>query len=268
VLDPDSLASAMAGIDTAYYLVHSMGSSAAFEEQDRQAARHFGEVARRAGVRRIVYLGGLAHGPELSPHLRSRQEVGEILRSSGVPTVELRASIIIGSGSLSFEMIRALVEKLPVMVAPRWVRLTAQPIAIEDVVEYLDESRTLPLEASGVYEIGGADRVSYLELMREYARQRDLRRLIITVPVLTPRLSSLWLALVTPAHARVGRKLIDSVRHDTVVRDPAASKAFSVRPRGYREAMAGTLGSGSGDAWVGDGDSRVSCTSQVVSHRI
>jgi uncharacterized protein YbjT (DUF2867 family) len=236
VLDPPSLGPALEGTETAYYLVHSMGSQGSFEEADRHAAEAFGQAARAAGVKRIIYLGGLGRGARLSPHLSSRQEVGRILADSGVPTVELRASIIIGSGSLSFELIRALVQKLPVMVAPRWVRLPAQPIAIEDILGYLLEARRPDLPA-GTYEIGGADRVSYLDLMKEYARQRGLRRLMITVPVLTPRLSSLWLGLVTPVYAHVGRKLIDSVRQETVVTNPEAAKTFSIRPRDHRKAI-------------------------------
>jgi uncharacterized protein YbjT (DUF2867 family) len=236
VLDPPSLRPALEGTGTAYYLIHSMGSRGSFEEADRHAAEAFGQAARDAGVKRIIYLGGLGRGDHLSPHLSSRQEVGSILAASGVPTVELRASIIIGSGSLSFELIRALVEKLPVMVAPRWIRLPAQPIAIEDVLGYLLEARRSDLPAA-TYEIGGADQVSYLELMKEYAHQRGLRRLMITVPVLTPRLSSLWLGLVTPVYAHVGRKLIDSVRQETVVTNPEAAKAFSIRPRDHRKAI-------------------------------
>lgn len=239
VLDAGSLPAALAGVDTAYYLVHSMGSSGTFEEEDRRAARNFAEAARHAGVRRIIYLGGLGKDVALSPHLGSRQEVGRILRASGVPTVELRASIIIGSGSLSFEMIRALVEKLPVMITPRWTRSLAQPIAIEDVIAYLIAALDVPAE--GVFEIGGADQVSYLDLMKEYARQRGLQRLIIPVPVLTPRLSSLWLGLVTPLYARIGRQLIDSVRHDTVVTDQRSLTAFAIRPRGIRAAIARAL---------------------------
>jgi uncharacterized protein YbjT (DUF2867 family) len=237
-LDRDSLAPAMAGVHTACYLVHSMGSSRDFEEQDRRAAKNFGDAARQAGVQRIIYLGGLGdQSLKLSSHLRSRQEVGEILRSSGVPVVEFRASIILGSGSLSFEMIRALVERLPVMICPRWVSTPAQPIAIEDVVGYLVEALSLPPGEGGVFEIGGADQVSYADIMREYARQRSLSRLMISVPVLTPRLSSLWLGLVTPVYARVGRKLVDSLRYETVVRDDSASRMFTIRPRGMRDAM-------------------------------
>jgi uncharacterized protein YbjT (DUF2867 family) len=215
-----------------------MGSPRDFEDDDRQAAKNFVNAARQASVQRIVYLGGLGEPSSgLSSHLRSRQEVGEILRSSNVPVVEFRASIILGSGSLSFEMIRALVERLPVMICPRWVSTPAQPIAIEDVVAYLLEALSLPAMESQVFEIGGADQVSYADIMREYARQRGLRRWMVSVPVLTPRLSSLWLGLVTPLYARVGRKLVDSLRHPTIARDASAARIFGVRPRGLHDAM-------------------------------
>src|SRR5581483_4475353 len=229
------------GVEVAYYLVHSMGSRGAFAEADRAAAENFARAAAAAGVRRIVYLGGLGdEHAALSPHLRSRHEVGRILRANHPEVIEFRASIVIGSGSLSFEMVRALVERVPIMVMPRWVDVPAQPIAIEDLLGYL----VAALDVGGVggqspvYEIGGAERVSYAEIMREYARQRGLRRVMIRVPVLTPGLSSLWLGLVTPLYARVGRKLIDSIRHPTVVRDDAASRVFGIRPRGLREAVA------------------------------
>ncbi len=239
LLDEESLGRAMAGVHTAYYLVHSMGTSQGFEEADRRAAGHFGAAARAAGIRRIVYLGGLGDpSAMLSPHLRSRQEVGEILRHSGVQVVEFRASIVIGSGSLSFEMIRALVERLPVMVTPRWVTILAQPISIDDVLRYLRAALDLSVKSSPVYEIGGPDRMSYGALMREYARQRGLRRAMIPVPILTPRLSSLWLGLVTPLYARIGRKLIDSIRHPTVVQNDEALHAFLLRPMGARDAIA------------------------------
>ncbi len=237
-LSPSTLRPAMAGVDVAYYLVHSMGSAGSFEEQDRIAAQNFAVAARESGVRRIIYLGGLGDPDQsLSTHLRSRQEVGEVLRASGVPVIEFRASIVIGSGSVSFELIRALVERLPIMITPRWVSTPAQPIAIEDLVEYLVEALNLPGSESRVFEIGGADQTSYAGIMQEYARQRGLRRLMIRVPVLTPRLSSLWLGLVTTVYARVGRKLIDGVRNPTVVRDPTALQVFQVRPRGLREAI-------------------------------
>lgn len=242
VLEASSLPPALAGIDTAFYLVHSMGASGSFEEADRRGAENFGHAARAAGVRRIIYLGGLGAPEEaLSAHLRSRHEVGAVLVASGVPVLELRASIVLGAGSLSFEMIRALVERLPVMITPKWVAVEAQPIAIADLLEYLVESIALPMTASQVVEIGGADRASYGELMREYARQRGLRRWMIRVPVLTPRLSSLWLGLVTPLYARVGRKLVDSICHPTVVRDDRARSLFAVRPLGIRDAIAAAL---------------------------
>ena len=243
VLDASSVRAAMDGVHTAYYLIHSMGSVGSFEEQDRAAAQIFGDAAREAGVRRIIYLGGLGSASQkLSAHLRSRHEVGEILRSSAVPVIEFRASIVIGSGSLSFELIRALVERLPVMIAPRWVSVPAQPIAIADMVSYLLAASDLSTGgASIVFEIGGPDQVSYGGLMREYAHQRGLKRLVISVPVLTPRLSSLWLGLVTPLYVRVGRKLIDSIRHATVVEDLSALRAFDIRPVGFREAIAAAL---------------------------
>jgi uncharacterized protein YbjT (DUF2867 family) len=241
VAEPASLRAALDGVDAAYYLVHSMASGTDYREADRRGAQAFGEAAREAGVRRIVYLGGLGRDEDLSGHLSSRQEVGRILAASGVPTLELRASIVVGSGSTSFEMVRALVDRLPVMVTPRWVATLTQPIAIEDVLEYLAEAADLELDGGRVVEIGGADRVSYGDLMREYARQRGLRRLMIPVPVLSPRLSSLWLGLVTPVYARVGRELVEGLRNETVVRDPAAARLFRVRPRGAREAVARAL---------------------------
>lgn len=241
VLDFGSVRRAMTGVDTAYYLVHSMGSAAGFERQDRIAAATFGRAAREAGVRRIVYLGGLGSGAGLSSHLASRQEVGRILADSGVQTVELRASIVIGAGSISFEMIRALVDRLPIMVTPRWVRTMAQPIAVDDVLDYLLRALDVELAGSRVFEIGGADRVSYEDLMREYARQAGRRMVVLPVPLLTPRLSSLWLGLVTPIYARVGRKLIDSLPHETVVEDDAARSVFGIEPVGHREAIARAL---------------------------
>ena len=242
VSDKQSLKQAMRDVHTAYYFVHSMGMGERFEELDRRAARNFTEAAREAGVERIIYLGGLGESKdELSPHLRSRHEVGDILRESGVEVIEFRASIIIGSGSLSFEMIRALVERLPVMITPRWVSVLAQPLAIGDLLEYLVAALDIPVEGSRIFEIGGPDQVSYGDLMREYARQRGLRRIMISVPVLTPRLSSLWLGLITPLYARIGRALVDSMRHPTVVRDKRSLQAFDVRPKGVREAIGSAL---------------------------
>ncbi len=238
VRDQASLVRALHGIDTAYYLVHATGEAAGFEAHEREGAVCFAAAARSARVRRIIYLGALGdETADLSPHLRSRQEVGRILRESGVPTIELRASIVIGSGSLSFEMVRALTEHLPVMVMPRWVSVLAQPIAIQDLLAYLIAALHVPVTGSLVVEIGGADRVSYRGMMQEYARQRGLRRLMIQVPVLTPRLSSLWLGLVTPLYARVGRKLIESIRHPTIVNSPLARTLFTITPVGTAEAI-------------------------------
>ena len=243
VLDRESLRGTLDGVQVAYYMVHSMGSKGDFVEQDRRAALNFGAEAARAGVGRIIYLGGLGVTSEaLSPHLGSRLEVAEILRASGVQVVEFRASIVIGSGSLSFEMIRSLVERLPVMVTPQWVDVTAQPIAVTDLLQYLCAALHLETDTNEIFEIGGPDSVSYGDLMREYGRRRRLRRLMIPVPFLTPRLSSLWLGLVTPVYARVGRKLIDSIRHPTIVRDQSALRAFPhIRPQKVGQAIAGAL---------------------------
>ncbi len=242
VLDRASLDAALSGMDAAYYLVHSMGSDASFEKMDREAAQNFGDAAKAAGVSRIIYLGGLGgEEEELSPHLRSRQEVGRILRESGVPVLEFRASVVIGSGSLSFEMIRSLVERLPIMLLPRWVSVMAQPISIEDLLQYLVAALRLPVSQYRVYEIGGADQVSYADIMREYARQRGLHPRMIPVPALTPYLSSLWLGLITPLYARIGRKLIESIIHPTVVRDKSALEVFAARPMGIVDAIRRSL---------------------------
>lgn len=241
-LHEDSLVNALDGIDTAYYFIHSMGDSEDFEQTDRQAAENFARACSTQDVKRIVYLGGLGDpSDELSKHLRSRQEIGEILRTSTASVVEFQASIIIGSGSLSFEMIRALVERLPVMICPKWVRVLAQPIAIEDVLSYLLQVLDHPVQQSKIYEIGGPDAVSYGDIMQRYAKQRSLKRFMIPVPFLTPYLSSLWLGLVTPLYSRVGKKLVDSLRNETLVSDDNAKKDFSVVPRDIDAAIARAL---------------------------
>ena len=239
VFDPESLARALEGVSTAYYMIHSMGSKEEFEAKDREAAQNFAAAAKHAGVGRIVYLGGLGDSSaNLSSHLRSRHEVGRVLASTGVPVVELRASIVIGSGSLSFEIIRALSERLPVMITPRWVRVEAQPILITDVVSYLLAALDLAEGEGGVFEIGGADVCTYGDLMKEYARQRGLKRWFLSVPFLTPRLSSLWLGLVTPVYARVGRKLVNSIRHPTVVTNSKARERFpTIEPLGMSASI-------------------------------
>jgi len=236
--DAEVLARACAGCDVGYWLVHSMDQGIDFERADRLAAERFATAARLAGLRRVIYLGGLgADVDRLSAHLRSRHEVGAILRAGGLDVVEFRASIVIGAGSFSFDLVRTLVERLPVMICPAWLATPTQPIAVDDVVAYLTAAIDLPPGAGRVYEIGGPDRVSYGEIMREYARQRGLRRWLIPVPVLTPRLSSLWLALVTPRYAKVGRKLIDGLKNPTVVNDVGALDDFSIRPRSLAAAV-------------------------------
>ena len=242
-LNRASLQGAFSGVETAYYLVHSMGSATDFEVQDRTAAINFGAAAHASGVQRIVYVGGLGSGGDvLSKHLRSRHETGELLRASRVPVIEFRSGIVLGSGSLSFELIRTLVERLPIMTCPSWVRTPTQPIAIEDLIEYLLAVLDHPLGTSQVFEVGGSDRVSYSEIMLEYAKQRGLRRRLVPIPLLTPRLSSLWLGLTTPVYARVGRKLIESLRNPTVVQNDSAKKFFPIRPMGLRDAIRRAIG--------------------------
>jgi len=242
VLDPSSLSAALTGIDTAYYFVHSMGADGDFAEEDRLAATNFATAATAARVRRVIYLGGLGNPDQnLSKHLRSRQETGEVLRAHHPQVIEFRASIVIGSGSLSFEMIRALVERLPVMICPRWVQVEAQPIAVEDLTAYLTAALHLPNGPSQVFEIGGPDQVSYGSLMHEYARQRGLTRHMIPVPLLTPYLSSLWLGLVTPLYARVGRKLVESLRNPTLLSNNLAEATFAIHPRSVSQAIARAL---------------------------
>jgi len=246
VLDKRSLDKALQGVHTAYYLVHLMSGSKDFEREDRQAATNFAGTAQQAGVRRIIYLGGLGDDslPELSPHLRSRHEVGKILRESGVETIEFRASVVIGVGSLSFDLMKSLTDRLPVMICPRWLSTPTQPIGVDDVLSYLLAARDLPAGKSRIFEIGGTDVVTYGDLIREYARQRGLRRWLISVPVLTPYLSGLWLALVTPASFEVGRHLIEGLKNPTVVQDRTALDVFPIRPLGVREAIQRALKDG------------------------
>ncbi|MGW1142378.1 SDR family oxidoreductase [Streptomyces zhihengii] len=221
VTDAGSVADAMAGVDVAYYLVHALGTGSRFEETDRRAARIFAEEAAAAGVKRIVYLGGLTPPGvperELSPHLRSRAEVGRILLDGDVPTAVLRAAVIIGSGSASFEMLRYLTERLPVMVTPSWVHTRIQPIGVRDVLRYLVGCARLPGTVNRAFDIGGPDIVTYREMMSRYASIAGLRhRIIVPVPVLTPRLSSHWVGIVTPVPASIARPLTESLRHEVV----------------------------------------------------
>ncbi len=239
VLDATSLDKALQGVHTAYYLVHLMSGSKDFEKEDRQAAGNFAAAAKKAGVRRMIYLGGLGDDadPKLSPHLRSRHEVGRILRDSGVETTEFRASLVIGTGSLSFDLVKSLTDRLPVMLCPSWLTTPTQPIAVDDVLAYLLAARVLPSGESQIFEIGCEDVTTYGGMIREYARQRGLRRWLIFVPVLTPYLSSLWLALVTPTAFEVGRHLIEGLKNPTVVTNRSALDVFSITPMSIREAI-------------------------------
>jgi len=239
VLQPETLIPALVGTEAAYYLIHSLAGGADFHERDVTAATNFSAAAKKAGIHRIVYLGGLAEAsPELSEHLRSRQQTGDALRSGGVLVIELRAGVIVGSGSLSFEMIRYLTERVPVMICPRWVYTRTQPIGIREVLEYLAAALDLPSDDGRIIEIGGADVVTYGEMMLLYAEVRGLKRWMIQVPVLTPRLSSYWVNLVTPIPAAIARPLIEGLRNENVVHDDSARTLFPhIRPVGYRVAV-------------------------------
>lgn len=243
VFQPDSLARAMEGVQAAYYLVHSLAGGADFHERDMTAARNFGAAARAAGIERILFLGGLAEAsPALSEHLRSRQQSGDALREAGVPVTEFRAGVIVGSGSLSFEMIRYLTERVPVMICPRWVFTRTQPIGIREVLEYLTAALGVPESAGRIIEIGGSEVVTYGEMMTQYAEVRGLKRWMIQVPVLTPRLSSYWVNLVTPIPAVIARPLIEGLRNENVVHDPSARALFpDVQPVSYRVSVARAL---------------------------
>lgn len=239
VTRPDTLTAALQGIDVAYYLVHSMSSSRNFNQKDLAAAHDFGRAAKTAGVHRVIYLGGLgdpAH--KLSEHLSSRHKTGEALRASGVPVTEFRAAVIVGSGSVSFEMIRYLTERIPVMVCPRWVFTRVQPIGIDDVLAYLVAALEKPETAGEIIEIGGADVLKYGDMMMGYARVRGLKRILLPVPVLTPRLSSYWVHWMTPIPASIARPLIEGLRNEVVVRDQRAQALFpEIQPISYEQAV-------------------------------
>jgi uncharacterized protein YbjT (DUF2867 family) len=226
-------------MEIAYYLVHSMSEGErGFEERDRRAAENFAEAAKQAGIKKIIYLGGLGEDhASLSYHLRSRHEVGNILRESAVPVTEFRAAIIVGSGSVSFEMIRYLTERLPVMICPKWVTSLCQPIAIRDVLRYLVEAATEPSSDGKILEIGGRNQLTYRDMMLGYAKVRGLKRALILVPVLTPRLSSYWVDLITPIPASLARPLIEGLKNDVVCRNDASRRIFAFEPLGYEEAV-------------------------------
>jgi uncharacterized protein YbjT (DUF2867 family) len=239
VFRPDSLAAALQGIDTAYYLVHSLGGGPDFHQRDITAASNFGAAARTTGVKRIIYLGGLAEPSSgLSEHLRSRQQSGDSLRLGGVPVTEFRAGVIVGSGSISFEMIRYLTERVPVMICPRWVYTRTQPIGIREVLAYLSQAIEVPGSTGLIIEIGGSQILTYGEMMKIYADVRGLRRWLVPVPFLTPRLSSLWVNLVTPIPAVIARPLIEGLRNENIVRDPVARRLFpGINPVSYRTSV-------------------------------
>jgi uncharacterized protein YbjT (DUF2867 family) len=247
--DPGSLTEAFDGMDVVYYLVHSMGTSADFVAAEAESARNVVAAAQRAGVKRLVYLGGLhPSGADLSPHLRSRVAVGEILLDSGIETVVLQAGIVIGSGSASFEMMRHLTNRLPAMTTPKWVHNRIQPIAIDDVLHYLAEAATADVPTSRTWDIGGPDALEYGDAMQVYAQEAGLRRrLIIAIPFLTPTIASLWIGLVTPMPTGLARPLIESLEVDAVMDEHDIDSVIGPPAgglTGYRDAVATALKNG------------------------
>ena len=239
-LDPDTLEPAMQGVDAAYYLIHSLGSGDDFAERDRRAATYFREAAERHAVERIIYLGGIRpKGARQSKHLKSRMETGDVLRDGAVPVTEFRAAQIVGSGSLSFELVRYLTERVPIMICPKWVRTPTQPIAIRTVLQYLTQALETPASVGETIEIGGADVLTYAEMFKTYAKVRGLDRPIIHVPFLTPRLSSHWIGLVTPVSNRVARPLIEGLDNEVTVDTPGRARAMfpDIEPITYEAAV-------------------------------
>ena len=239
-LDVDTLPAAFEGVDVLYYLVHSMGGrgSADFARTDHNAASNVALVAKEKGVGRIIYLGGLGEDDvELSEHLASRRDVEKVLASTGVPVTTFRAAVIVGAGSVSFRMVRYLAERLPVLITPRWVSTHIQPVAEADVLRYLVDTLAIPETVGRTIEIGGSDVLTYGDMIRVYSRLRGLRRFLIPVPVLTPRLSSYWVGLVTPISNSIASPLIEGLKSEVVVRDPVALELFDFRPMGYEEAV-------------------------------
>jgi uncharacterized protein YbjT (DUF2867 family) len=242
VHEADSLAAALAGCDAAYYLVHSLGN-ADFTRRDADAAREFAQAAADAGLGRIIYLGGLGDdGDDLSEHLRSRREVEHLLGSAGVPVTTLRAGIIIGHGGISWEITRQLVEHLPAMITPRWVRTRTQPIAVDDVIRYLVGVLEEPAAEGRTFEVGGPDVLAYVDMLRRVAVIEGRHLWVIPVPLLSPRLSSRWLSLVTNVDVPTGRSLIDSMSNEVVVRDKSIRELVDFDPMSYDEAVLAALG--------------------------
>jgi len=242
VHDRSTLDGALRGCDAAYYLVHSLDDPN-FEQRDADAARTFARAAAEAALQRIVYLGGLGNDTDdLSAHLRSRREVEQLLGSAGVPVTTLRAGIIVGHGGISWEMTRQLVEHLPAMITPRWVRTRTQPIAVADVVRYLVGVLSAPQAAGRTFDIGGPDVLQYLEMMRRVATIEGRRMLVIPVPLLSPQLSSRWLSFVTDVDVQTGRSLIDSMTNEVIVRDDSIRAVVEFEPMDYDQAVLAALG--------------------------
>lgn len=239
LLQPESLAAALAGITTAYYLVHSMGASKGdFAVQDRQAARNFVAAADAAGLQRVIYLGGLGEtGDNLSHHLASRLEVAHILQSGSFKTTFLRAAVIIGYGGASYEMVHSLVKRLPVMITPRWVSTRNQPIAVQDVIAYLVGCLEEPCTAGETFDIGGPDILTYKEMMERFAAVEGRRLWIIPVPVLTPKLSSYWVGLVTPVKAAIAIALIEGLKNEVICRDNRIRELIPLRLTSFDDAI-------------------------------
>jgi uncharacterized protein YbjT (DUF2867 family) len=247
LLEPQTLPEAMEGMDAAYYLVHSMGGRSiaetkAFAERDRRAAENFLKAAEAAGLKRIIYLGGLGEtGDQLSKHLASRQEVAKILQSGSIQTTVLRAAVIIGAGGASFELVRYLAERLPVMMCPRWINTRSQPIAVQNVIAYLVGCLKEPATAGETFDIGGPDIITYADMMRLYARVRGLHRFLFTVPVLTPRLSAYWINLVTPVPAGIVFPLVEGLKNEVVCSDNRIRQLIPIDLMGMEEAICTAL---------------------------
>ena len=239
MLRPLTLDPVLAGIDTAYYLVHSMsGGRAGFERRDRDAAENFVVAAEKAGVRRVIYLGGLGEtGDDLSEHLKSRLEVADILKKGSFSTTFLRAAIIIGAGSASFQMVKALVERLPVMITPRWVTTRCQPISVDDVISYLAGCLTDERTAGRTFDIGGPDVMTYKEMMERFGRIENRKLFILPVPVLTPKLSSYWVGFITPVPPSVSMPLIEGLKNEVVCREDSIREIIPIRLTPYEEAV-------------------------------
>ncbi|MGB5850523.1 MAG: SDR family oxidoreductase [Ignavibacteriaceae bacterium] len=238
VLNKDSLQNVFKDVDTAYYLIHSMGGEGEFSKTDMIAAENFARAAEKQGVKRIIYLGGLGSTKEnLSKHLSSRLQTGDTLRKINVPVTEFRAGVIVGSGSLSFEMIRYLTERLTVMITPKWVNTRTQPIAIRDVLRYLVDSLTIDKTKGEIIDIGGEDILTYKDLMSIYAEVRGLKRYFLKVPVLTPKLSSHWIGLVTPLPSRIAKPLVDGLKNELICKNNKAKELFGFKTISYKEAV-------------------------------